>query len=346
MLSISILSSPSNTAAELLLVGAKTGELLTAGPLTAEPLTAEPLTAEPLKVANAELIIHWKSKFNAAERHKLRNWLVHAANTTSLIGGQFPRQQANINLYRYDNTRQAVPWAHTVRHTRVQGVTFYVNPAMALESFISDWTAVHEFSHLFIPYPGRDDLWISEGFASYYQNILMARAGTLSDTQAWQKLVDGFKRGSNDSNSDLTLTELSTQIRSRGGFMRVYWSGALYFLQAEILLQQNNQSLNAVVDQFSQCCQQEHKRWNGQKLALAFDKIANTQVFTPLFNRYGQQRKMPDYWPILADIGILPGKKGNAIQFSADSRLTQRRNKIIQGATIFEGTTTFEGATL
>ena len=37
----------------------------------------------------------------------------------------------------------------------------------------TDWTASHEFAHLLLPYVS--DKWVSEGVASYYQNVLQAR---------------------------------------------------------------------------------------------------------------------------------------------------------------------------
>ncbi len=47
-----------------------------------------------------------------------------------------------------------------------------------IEDMYADWTATHEFSHLLLPRISWRQKWISEGFASYYQNVLMARAGS------------------------------------------------------------------------------------------------------------------------------------------------------------------------
>lgn len=65
------------------------------------------------------------------------------------------------------------------RVTRRDGETvgLFVNSERPIDDFYSDWTATHEFSHLMLPLLSQRYRWISEGFASYFQNILMSRAG-------------------------------------------------------------------------------------------------------------------------------------------------------------------------
>ena len=58
-----------------------------------------------------------------------------------------------------------------------------VNPESSMQEITNDWTAFHELSHLLIPYRGHGDLWFSEGLATYYQNIIQARAGVLSEAE-------------------------------------------------------------------------------------------------------------------------------------------------------------------
>ena len=259
---------------------------------------------ERLPVPGGHLYIEWKSDFDPSEQEKLRAWLNSASETVSQLNGNFPRQETHITLNRHNRGQQAIPWAHTVRHTNPEGVEFHVNPNMDLQDFVDDWTAPHEFSHLFIPYPGRRDIWISEGFASYYQNILMARSGVLSDQKAWQKLADGFKRASQDQNRELSLGELSPKMRESGAFMRVYWSGALYFLEADIALRRDGQSLDAVITEFTRCCRHQQRYWNGAKLVNTFDQISQSNLFSHLFKSYEEEHFIRDYRQILNQLGI------------------------------------------
>jgi predicted metalloprotease with PDZ domain len=189
-----------------------------------------------------------------------------------------------------------------------EGVHFYINPDRPDEEFIKDWTAYHELSHLFIPYPGQRSIWVSEGMASYYQNVLQFRAGLLTEQQAWQKLYNGFERGRLDSRGDgLTLGELSAVLREKHAFMRAYWSGALYFLEADIALRRHSDgrmTMDDVLRAYGNCCLEATGSTTGPELVRAFDRIAEAEIFVPLFERYDGSAGMPDYQAVMKAAGI------------------------------------------
>lgn len=226
--------------------------------------------------------------------------------TITLLHGTLPRERIRIELTAYPSGA-AVPFAR-VKRGSPQGIEFFINPAQPLDEFIGDWTAYHELSHLFIPFPGIDDIWFSEGLASYYQNVLQYRTGLLTEEQAWQKLHDGFERGRNDDgDSELTLAELSPLMRKKHSFMRVYWSGALYFLEADLALRADSgagMSLDTVLREFGACCLERRRDWDGASIAAEFDRIAGTAIFVPLFDRYEGLAAIPDYGPVLESAGI------------------------------------------
>ena len=107
---------------------------------------------------------------------------------------------------------------------------FFVDETRSLDSFREDWTAAHELSHMLLPFVTRNDRWLSEGLASYYQNVLRARDGRLSEEQAWQKLHSGFERGRAGSGSS---SEAKASSSGWGSIMHIYWSGAAIMLMAD-----------------------------------------------------------------------------------------------------------------
>jgi len=80
------------------------------------------------------------------------------------------------------------------RVTRGDGETvkLFVNPNHPIDEYYSDWTATHEFSHLMLPLLSQHHRWISEGLATYYQNILMSWAGRYTPERNWQLMIEGF----------------------------------------------------------------------------------------------------------------------------------------------------------
>jgi len=89
----------------------------------------------------------------------------------------------------------------------------------------TDWTLVHELAHLTMPYVRAEDAWLSEGLATYYQEVLRARGGLQSPEAAWRELEDGFRRGALDG-TGRTLREESRSMHASRAYARVYWAGA------------------------------------------------------------------------------------------------------------------------
>ena len=261
---------------------------------------------EEMPVAGGIMLIDWNGDYAQSERDKLKTWLVSTGETVTLLHGNLPRQTIRIELTAYPSSSSAVPFARILRR-EPQGIEFFVNPTRPLSEFIKDWTAYHELSHLFIPFPGDADIWFSEGLASYYQNVLQYRAGLLTEKQTWQKLHEGFIRGGDATDDELTLAELSPRMRERGAFMRVYWSGALYFLEADVALRarSNGQvTLDSVLREFGECCLAQRRRWDGGRLAAEFDRIAASDIFRSLYASYADTTTIPDFEPVLAAAGV------------------------------------------
>lgn len=275
--------------------------------LCAELGSAADRFQETLDKNGIRLSIDFDASITAPERDKLIQWLDDAMQTMRLLNGTPPRPELRIVLDSYRRSGDAIPFGKIIRR-RPEGVHFYINPERSLDEFVHNWTTYHELSHLFIPYPSRPDVWFSEGLASYYQNVLQYRAGLLTETEAWQKLINGFERGrSNDQHADLTLTQLSSGMHKRYAFMRIYWSGALYFLEADLRLRaetNNKQSTDTVLKAFGECCLKQRRRWTGKQIAEEFDRLSDSNIFSPLFDHYALSSAMPDYLPILKDAGI------------------------------------------
>jgi hypothetical protein len=264
---------------------------------------------EHLPAAGGELLLDWRDDFTSSQQDKLKLWIEEVCTAVTLLHGELPRNQIRISL-QANGADSAVPFARVLRESP-QGVLFYINPERPLEEFVTDWTAYHEFSHLFIPYPGNSDIWFSEGLASYYQNVVQARAGLLTKNEASEKIRAGFERGRKDSRrADITLGELSSTMRENRAFMRVYWSGALYFLTADVTLRRTAkaaidneasvQSLDDVLREFGNCCLSQDRDWTGMEIAAEFDRIAGTELFTPLYLEFEDSNAIPVYAEWLA----------------------------------------------
>jgi predicted metalloprotease with PDZ domain len=113
------------------------------------------------------------------------------------------------------------------------------------DDFFGEWVSVHELSHLLIPPVDRDQAWLSEGLASYMQQILRAREGLISESDAWAGLVDGFDRARRRAHEN--LGDAAQNMEREHGFVDVYWGGAAILFNLDVALRQHGSSLDSLL---------------------------------------------------------------------------------------------------
>ena len=203
-----------------------------------------------------ELLID--ADISGATRDKLTAWIEFIAETLGRVYGHWPRQRWQVAISPASGSiDDPIPWAQ-VQRGDVDRIDFFTVTSSSLDQLKSAWTGYHELAHLLIPYRGWGDAWFSEGLASYYQNILRFRAGIISEQQLWQKLHEGFQRGIAEARfNGQPLAAVSAGLPDHGGYMRVYWSGAWYFLVADTRLRLQSggaQGLDQALAALNRCC--------------------------------------------------------------------------------------------
>jgi hypothetical protein len=224
----------------------------------------------------------------------VQQWLSHAARAVTTLYGRFPVDTAQVLVVPGARGNEAVPWAFVLRGG-MPSVHFFINQRRALEEFLSDWTAVHELSHLLLPYVRPEDAWLSEGTASYYQNVLRARAGILPAEDAWQRMHSGFRRGM-QSLPGITLADATERMHRDGAYMRVYWHGAAMMLIADQRLRartQGRESLDTALAKLRECCLAPDQAWQAASLFAKLDALTGTTVFSELLAEQTSSR-FPD----------------------------------------------------
>lgn len=252
------------------------------------------------------LELHISGQFSETMRQNLVEWITAISGSLRLVFGHWPRRQWQVAVAPAPASgSDPIPWAEVERGDidRVKFFTSYNASAMELKGA---WTGYHELAHLLIPYRGHGDAWFSEGLASYYQNILQARSGILSEQAMWQKLYDGYRRGLADTRfENHNLRHASDQMRREGGFMRVYWSGAWYFLVADTRLRQQSRgslNLDLALKQLNACCADE--RLSVPDMVRKLDDLNRVYLFQPLYHELVETMAIPPFEPIFASLGI------------------------------------------
>ncbi len=219
----------------------------------------------------------------AVDQSNVKRWLERTADNLTAVYGQSPLASNQVLVVPAGRGRGPVPWGQVNRGGGA-AVHLVINQRRPYRELIADWTAAHEVSHLLLPYLGTEGRWLSEGIASYYQNIARGRTGDLSARQAFDKLHAGLERGRNNVRRGETLRRANQRMRQDGNYMRVYWSGVAFWLQADLALRARGQTLDSVLAKFAACHLPADQRWVPTQLVGRLDEIAEADVFSPLYD--------------------------------------------------------------
>jgi len=267
------------------------------------------------------------------KKAQLIEWVLHARKALTLVYGTLPVDDFVTIIKASNRGTAAVPWGEVNRYSPPE-VTLIVNPKSSLDALKADWTIYHEFSHLLIPYDADDSRWLSEGLASYYQNVIQARAAMFDEITLWQKLYDGFERGNKQQNYvHQKLSYVSENIGENRNYMRIYWSGALYWLKADIALREQSKdkaqpySLDLALKQLQACCFDRYL--SATEIVEKLDELSDTQVFSTLFTEFASSNNIPDYLTLLNSLGVIA--KNNRVTLNDSAKLSSQRKAIFSG---------------
>lgn len=264
----------------------------------------------------------------AIDREKLLDWLSVAADDVAGVSGRFPNPDVQVIVQAVRSRgRSPVPFGYVIRDGG-EAVRFYVDPDRAIEDYHADWTATHEFAHLLLPYVRSREKWVSEGFASYYQNVLLARRGAYGQAEVWQRLNRSFRRAA-DVDRPPRLDRLHER-SFRDVRMLVYWSGAALALDADVRLRAMGETdgLDGVLGRLADCCLPSGRVWTAAELFAQLDEFTPEPVFMPLYEDYMARRGMPVLEQLYVDLGI--AADGDAVTLLPEGRLLHVRDAIMR----------------
>lgn len=226
---------------------------------------------------------HWEDDFSAAEQAMVELWLndVTSAAEATLGGYPFPM---HFFIHRRKGSDEPVPWASTRRHV-LQGIDFHIDPSYPLQSFLDDWTAPHEISHLSIPYLGSEHAWFAEGYASYMQYQIMQNLGICSADQVraiYAEKIDGVKASYDQEQS---FVSVARDLRDRNQYPDMYWGGASYFMKIDKrLAQDHGLILSDFIKDYLHCCRLKDESL--AELMESWDRLLGEPIFSELLHIY------------------------------------------------------------
>jgi hypothetical protein len=251
----------------------------------------------------------------AAGDDGLRRWVAEAvAADAEPYGGRFPERRFTVFVVSVPGAGEAVPFG-SAWYGGGPHVVLLVGAEATEQALRADWTAVHEIFHATMPPIDRDDSWLSEGFATWHQEILRARAGMQTPAAAWQEVESGFRRGRRRG-GDLPLEQESRAMHANHSYHRVYWAGAALALLLDVDLRRASGGARTLDDVL---------RWMREipgglgRPVTAREAIAyvDARLGEPRFGRLAAtwlaRSEFPDVAPVQAWLGVAVGEDGNVV---------------------------------
>ncbi|MCA9681881.1 MAG: hypothetical protein KC457_06775, partial [Myxococcales bacterium] len=113
----------------------------------------------------------------ALDEAALQRWITVAAETSATLYGRFPRERVTVVVVPASGWRDDPVLFGMARRGGGASAMLMLDTDASAEALVGEWVAAHEFLHLTMPYIA--DPWMSEGFVTYYTQILRARRGVL-----------------------------------------------------------------------------------------------------------------------------------------------------------------------
>jgi hypothetical protein len=263
------------------------------------------LDAQKLPVPGSQLRVATLRGFPERASALIPQWLTRAAQAASLPGARFPVPDTQVIVVPTSPSSFPIFFGHTGRSGGASIVLFLPTDVDAA-TLQADWIAVHEFSHLWHPFIRREDAWLSEGIATYWQEVLRARAGLISREQVWQRLYEGAELGRQASQS---LTEETLRMPHAHNYQIVYWAGAAIALMLDVELRASSEgrlSLDLVLSRLRERPEWFTRARTARELLQAFDQIAALPVCAALAKRH-MHGELPQLKSLFEQLGVALG---------------------------------------
>lgn len=263
-----------------------------------------------------------------ATRAVLGEWIAAGARMAALASGRLPVERAQVLVVPVAAGADPVRFGHLTRGGGAS-VALLVAQDATRDALLADWKLPHELCHTWHPFVERRSAWLSEGLATYYQEVVRARAGVIPSSVAWRRLREGSDLG---RDAEATLEVESARVFETFEFPRVYWGGAAIAFLADVEIRRRSggkRALDDVMTELADCCARDARVWTAEALVDRMDALARAPVFAELVAAYVTGPHFADLAFTYDRLGLV--RRGDDYETVADAPETWIREAIMDG---------------
>ena len=256
-------------------------------------------------VAQADVEIAVLDRPLRASAAGVGTWVHTAVEAVAGLFGRFPADRLAVLVHASPGREPPVHFGMAMRAGGAHAILYPANAAPD-DSLPGEWVAVHELMHLGMPWTPEGEAWLQEGFVTYYQEVLRARAGLLDERSAWQNIEEGFGRGRRRGGRR-PLVEESRTMGQEHNYRRVYWAGAAMALRIDVALRRASKgrvSLDDVIRWWHAHRGGTVKPYPGLALLRDAERALGVREALPIAEALLADRAFPDVAPTYEALGI------------------------------------------
>lgn len=237
---------------------------------------------------------------------ELRSWVEEAANVTVPLFGRFPVDRATLFVVPARGEDEVV--FGKVLSLAGASIVLVVGDEMPASKRHRDWVLVHELFHLGFPTFRGEGRWLGEGLATYYEPILRARAGWMTEDEVFRQFARNMPRGQAPSGSAAGLS-------ARDDLDAIYWGGAMFCLAADVRIREETHGKRSLDDVIRAALDRGGDAthvWSLHDVVALGDRVTGTSVLSDMYERHAAHGERIDLSGLLDALGVgAPGREAS-----------------------------------
>ncbi len=273
------------------------------------------LVAQDVIVGGSKLYVAFAPGEFWLPKERLLAWIEKSATAVAIYYGRFPVASARILIVPVEG--RGVHGGQAFGYGGA-AVRLLVGRASTQVDLLRDWQAVHEMSHLALPYMDETHLWLSEGLAVYVESIARVQSGDLPTEKIWAEFVRDMPKGlPGDGDNGLDYTH---------SWGRTYWGGAIFCMLADIEFRRqtgNKRGLQDALRGVVAAGGSLQIGWPIERVLAVADKAGGAPALSQLYQSLRATPGEQDLDALWRDLGIIVS--GGSVRFDDNAPLSSIR---------------------
>jgi hypothetical protein len=248
------------------------------------------------------------------KREALLAWSRSSSEAVSRWLGGLPVKDVRVLLVPVDGDDiEGMTWGYQGAATRVT-----VGVDATAEQVAGSWVLAHELVHMAVPRLPDDQLWLTEGLATWVEPMARAQRGLVTPELAWKWILRGVPKGL-PAEGDEGLNHTHT-------WGRTYWGGALFCLLAEVTLRErtgNRKGLQDAMRGLRAAGASNEQAWPIERVLAVADRATGTTVLQDLYAQLKATPVTPDLGALWKRLGVR--LEGEVVRFDDSAPLAAAR---------------------